>query len=318
MKNILITGISGFVGSYLADYFIRHEKEIHIHGFDLVAPHCSPGSDIHFHLADLLDKGLAEELIQQIRPAVIIHLASFSSVGDSWRDPIKSFKNNTNIFLNLLEITHSLKIPCRILSVGSSEEYGIVKNGDLPLTEDKPLNPVSPYAVARVAQEQLSHIYAKGFGMDIVCTRSFNHIGPGQTDKFVVSSIGKQFAEIKKGEREKLHIGNTAIIRDFLDVRDVVRAYYLLIKKGRGGETYNICSGQGISVAQIIALYAEISGLDPQVETRPELLRPVENPVVTGSFEKLAAHVGWQPEITLMNSLRDIYAYWLEHVTSKH
>jgi GDP-4-dehydro-6-deoxy-D-mannose reductase len=314
MKNLLITGISGFVGSYLADYCKRNEQNIRIHGFDVSAPPDSRSAAYQYHQADLLDKAHIEELIQEISPDTIIHLASFSSVGDSWRDPIKSFKNNTTIFLNLLEITHRLKIPCRILSVGSSEEYGIVRTGDLPLTEDLPLNPVSPYAVARVAQEQLSHIYAKGFGMDIVCTRSFNHIGPGQADKFVVSSIGRQFAETKKSRRDKLHIGNTAIIRDFLDVRDVVRAYYLLIKKGRSGETYNICSGQGISVAQLIDLYAELSGISPQVETRPELLRPVENPVVTGSYEKLAAHTGWKPEITLLHSLRDIYAYWLEHI----
>lgn len=314
MKNLLITGISGFVGSYLADYCVRNEQKISIHGLDISAPPGGNDAPYHYYQADLLDKARVEALIQTINPDTIIHLASFSSVGDSWKDPIKSFKNNTTIFLNLLEITHSLKLPCRILSVGSSEEYGIVRTGDLPLTEDLPLNPVSPYAVARVAQEQLSHIYAKGFGMDIVCTRSFNHIGPGQADKFVVSSIGRQFAEIKNGKREKLHVGNTAIIRDFLDVRDVVRAYYLLIKKGRIGETYNICSGQGISVAQLIDLYTEISGITPQVETRPELLRPVENPVVTGSYEKLAAHAGWKPEITLIHSLRDIYAYWLEHV----
>jgi len=314
MKSLLITGISGFVGSYLADYCALNEQHISIHGFDISAPPNDRKAAYYYHKTDLLDKGHIETLIQEINPDTIVHLASFSSVGDSWRDPIKSFKNNTTIFLNLLEITHSLKIKCRILSVGSSEEYGIVRTADLPLTEDLPLNPVSPYAVARVAQEQLSHIYAKGFGMDIVCTRSFNHIGPGQADKFVVSSIGKQFAEIKKGKRGKLHIGNTAIIRDFLDVRDVVRAYYLLLKKGKCGETYNICSGQGIAIAQLIDLYAEISGIAPQVETRPELLRPVENPVVTGSYEKLAAHAGWKPEITLINSLRDIYAYWLEQV----
>jgi GDP-4-dehydro-6-deoxy-D-mannose reductase len=314
MKNLLITGISGFVGSYLADYCVALEKNMSIHGFDISAQPDGPNPAYHYHQADLLDKGRIEALIQQMNPDTIIHLASFSSVGDSWRDPIKSFKNNTTIFLNLLEITHSLKIHCRILSVGSSEEYGIVRTGDLPLTENLPLNPVSPYAVARVAQEQLSHIYAKGFGMDIVCTRSFNHIGPGQADKFVVSSIGKQFAEIKKGRRKKLHIGNTAIIRDFLDVRDVVRAYYLLIKKGKSGETYNICSGQGISIAQLIALYAELSGVTPQVETMQELLRPVENPVVTGSYEKLAAHAGWKPQITLIDSLRDIYAHWMKTV----
>jgi len=313
MKNLLITGISGFVGSYLADYCARNEQNISIHGLDISAASGCRDAPYLYYQADLLDKDRVEALIEEINPDTIIHLASFSSVGDSWKDPIKSFKNNTTIFLNLLEITHSLKIPCRILSVGSSEEYGIVRTDDLPLTEKLPLNPVSPYAVARVAQEQLSHIYAKGFGMDIVCTRSFNHIGPGQADKFVVSSIGRQFAEIKKGAREKLHVGNTAIIRDFLDVRDVVRAYYLLIKKGSAGETYNICSGQGISVAQLIDLYAEISDVTPQVETRPELLRPVENPVVIGSYEKLAAHAGWKPEITLIHSLRDIYAYWLEH-----
>jgi len=311
MMKIVITGVSGFVGDYLIKHILTEEPDVQILGLDAVAPRWKYGAAVACRQVDLLDRDRTEGLLRDIKPDCIIHLASFSSVADSWKDPIRSFKNNTNIFLNLLEIVHALQLQCRILSIGSSEEYGIVKDGDLPLRESMSLNPVSPYAVARVAQEQLSAIYAKGFSMDIVCTRSFNHIGPGQPDKFVVSSIGKQFAEIKRGLRETLYIGSTGIIRDFLDVRDVVRAYYLLVKKGARGEVYNICSGRGISIGELIDMFSETSGISPAAEVRAELQRPVENPKIIGSYEKINAHVGWQPEITLRESIKDIYEYWL-------
>jgi len=215
-----------------------------------------------------------------------------------------------NIFLNLLEAVHRHAPACRILSVGSSEEYGIVTQDDTPLREDRPLRPVSPYAVARVAQENLSMVYAGGFNMDIVCTRSFNHIGAGQSDMFVVSSIARKFAEVMTGRRRSIVAGDTSIVRDFLDVRDVVRAYYLLLKNGKRGEVYNVCSGRGIPVSGIITTLMEITGTSPPVELDQSLLRPVENRVVIGSNAKLHELTGWQPEIALKDTLAAILEYW--------
>ena len=177
-----------------------------------------------------------KSLIEEIQPDYIVHLAAQSSVAESWKTPVDSFMNNTNIFLNIIDTVRLNDFTARVLSVGSSEQYGIVSEKDLPLDEKSPQKPANPYAVARVAQEQLARIYAEGYGLDICCTRSFNHCGPGQSDRFVVSSIVRQFVQIAHGAQEPVvHIGNGSIVRDFIDVRDVVMAYYLLLTGGNAG-----------------------------------------------------------------------------------
>jgi len=313
MKRILVTGCAGFVGEYLIDYILQQEHGAEIFGIDVIEPRKRYPERVFYSQINLLDRERVENVLEHIDPDCIVHLASFSSVGDSWKNPITSFKNNTNIFLNVLETVHVMGLKCRILSPGSSEQYGIVQEEDLPITEQAPLQPVSPYAAARIAQEHLSLIYARSFGLDVVCTRSFNHIGPGQPDKFVISSIAKQFAENKLGLKKGLLLGNIRVVRDFLDVRDVVGAYYLLLKKGERGEVYNVCSGKGIPLLTIIKSFSKISGLEPSVEVSKTLLRPMENPMVVGSHEKIAK-LGWYPGIALHDSLRDIYEYWMDGV----
>ena len=218
----------------------------------------------------------------------------------------------TTIFLNLVELVRISNNNCRILSVGSSEEYGDVAENDLPLTEEHPLKPLSSYAVARVSQEMLSKIYADGFALDIIMTRSFNHIGPGQKDIFVISSFAKQLVQLSKNIESKatLTTGNLSVIRDFLDVRDVVKAYYLLLKKGRSGEVYNICSGNGILLSDIISKMSEILNLSIETKINPDLIRPNENKKIIGSYQKIKNELGWQPEIPLNKSLEDIIRYW--------
>jgi GDP-4-dehydro-6-deoxy-D-mannose reductase len=243
-----------------------------------------------------------------------VHLASFSSVGFSWTDPVESFRNNTNIFLNVLEGVRRDAPTARILSVGSSEEYGLVAEADLPLVETTPLHPLSPYAVARVAQEHLGEVYARGYGLDIVATRSFNHVGAGQSPQFVVSALGKQFAELARGRRDRLEVGTTSVVRDFLDVRDVVTAYTGLLDRGTRGEVFNICSGRGTSIAGVIEMFAQIAGVTPRIEIDPTKVRPVENDRVIGSHAKLTAAIGWRPTIGLADSLRAIYEDWLARV----
>jgi GDP-4-dehydro-6-deoxy-D-mannose reductase len=256
--------------------------------------------------------------LADVVPEYILHLASVRSVALSWQMPLESFVNNTNIFLNLVEAVRVANMKCRILSVGSSEEYGDVPEQDLPLTEAHSLQPVSPYAVARVSQEMLSTIYAKGYKLDIVISRSFNHIGPGQKDKFVVSSFAKQLVQLAVNglAEKKIITGNLEIIRDFLDVRDVVKAYYLLLKKGTSGEVYNICSGRGIVLKDIILKMSEALGIKTIIEINPLLIRPNENKKVTGSYKKLHTELGWQPSISLEESIRDLIVYWQQELAS--
>ncbi|MBM4315634.1 MAG: NAD-dependent epimerase/dehydratase family protein, partial [Deltaproteobacteria bacterium] len=202
MKKYLITGYSGFVSRHFLEYLDKNEAHASIKGLDVQNPEFpqSPYRQIRvdFEKIDLLDHGRVENIIFNFQPDYIVHLASYSSVSFSWKEPILSFQNNMNIYLNLLESVRKLNLPARILSIGSSEEYGNVDEKSLPLTEAHRPSPVSPYAVARVSQEMISKVYVDGYGLDIVMTRSFNHIGPFQRDLFVGSSFARQLVEIKK------------------------------------------------------------------------------------------------------------------------
>jgi GDP-4-dehydro-6-deoxy-D-mannose reductase len=311
VKKYLITGCAGFVGRHFLNYLNGLNEPISVLGLDRNIAAYTPGlfgnMECAFHKADLLQSHEWEPLIDAFRPDYIVHLASFSSVAFSWINPIDSFSNNTNVFLNLLERVRKVNPACRILSVGSSEEYGVCGPEQLPLKEDSPLNPVSPYAVARVSQELLSQVYVNGFGCDIVMTRSFNHIGPGQLDSFVISSFARQLLAIQQGGVAPVMVtGNTAIVRDFVDVRDVVRAYDGLLRHGRSGHIYNICSGSGISLKSVIDQMAHILGVTVTQKVNPDLVRPNDNPMIVGSFEKINAEIGWAPRISLDQSLRDI------------
>jgi GDP-4-dehydro-6-deoxy-D-mannose reductase len=311
MKKILITGYSGFVSGHLLDYLRQAGDQCEIIGLSRVNSAGGAGNQkIRTVHADLNDRRKIAVILGEIRPQQIIHLASDSSVAHSWQSPVESFQNNTNIFLNLVEGVRTLQFSCRILSIGSSEEYGVVDAKYIPITEDTPFNPVSPYAVARVSQELLSRIYANGYGMDIVITRSFNHIGPGQKDNFVISSFAKQIIEIKKGKKAVLQVGNIDVIRDFLDVRDVVKAYMLLLESGRSGQVYNICSGKGHSLKQVLDMMMMIAGVEIEYHINKDLIRPADNPVIIGSHDKIKKECGWQPGISLEKSLADILQYW--------
>jgi GDP-4-dehydro-6-deoxy-D-mannose reductase len=314
--RILITGFSGFVSHHFLDFLEANEKNVTILGTDKNIPSFDfsgyKNLSVEFRQANLLDKDVVTGLVNEFKPQYLLHLASFSSVGSSWVHPVESFNNNLNIFLNLIDEMRLNKIQCRVLSIGSSEEFGNVTASELPLTEEKELKPVSPYAVARVSQEMLSRIYAHGYGLDIVLTRSFNHIGPGQKDIFVVSSFAKQLIEMAKGQNNsrQLVTGNVSIVRDFVDVRDVVRAYYLLLKNGRRGEVYNICSGNGISLADIINKMCAQLNIKIDIAVDENRIRPMDNKIIIGSNAKIKNELEWQPTISIDESLRDIIAYW--------
>jgi len=321
-KTILITGVSGFVGGHYCSFLCNTHKDWVIHGisrsepsWDFLPDEETIQESLIFHQGDLLDEKNTDALIKEILPDYILHLAAFSSVAESWQQPRLAFLNNTNAFLNVAESVRLNTTPCRILSVGSSEEYGIVNSHYLPLKEDCYNRPANPYAVARVSQENLANIYTRGYGVDICCTRSFNHIGPGQRTKFVISSIAKQFAEIAiKKTNPVIEIGNGTIIRDFVDIVDVIRAYDAIFMQGHKGEIYNICSGQGHTIIQIIEMYSELLDLPVRIEQQNNLIRPIDNPVLFGDYKKIYDHTGWKPQVPLDKSLNKIYNYWYKKI----
>lgn len=315
MEKFLITGFSGFVSKYFLEYLESLETNVDVIGIDINYPEFDILEFKHvrcsFRKIDLLDKNQVDNIIYLFQPNYILHLASFSSVAFSWKNPVASFSNNTNIFLNLLEQIRAMNLPCRVLSIGSSEEYGNVTSNDIPLTEKHLLAPVSPYAVARVSQELMSKVYIDGYGLDIIITRSFNHIGPGQRDIFVISSFAKKLIDIKKNNKPcEIVTGDLSIVRDFLDVRDVVKAYYALLKFGRKGEIYNVCSGIGTSLESIIIQMTDLLGLKITTEIDPALIRPSDNRIIIGSNEKLKTETGWNVTYSLTDSLADILEYW--------
>lgn len=273
--------------------------------FDLAAFH---RIKITYHTVNLLETDSVRNLLEQFRPDYIVHLASFSSVAYSWKHPVTCFQNNTNIFLNIIAAVQELNLKCRVLSVGSSEEYGNVAEQDLPLREDNSLLPCSPYAVARVAQEMLSHVYADSYGVDIVMTRSFNHIGPWQDTRFVVPGFISRIAAIRNAGKSQgvIETGDLSIVRDFVDVRDVVRAYHDLLLYGKSGELYNVCSGLGNRLSDIVEMIARILEVDIDTVVKPEYIRLNDNHVIVGSYEKINRDIGWRPLIPIGRTIADM------------
>ena len=318
MDKYLITGYAGFVGYHFLNYLNTITKEkILIIGIDINEPYDFSEWDfnnleiIHKSI-NLIDYKSVSEIICEYKPNYILHLAALSSVGKSWEEPSLCFSNNTGIFLNICEAVRNVNLKCRILSVGSSEEYGFVKEEQLPLKEDMIINPANPYAVTKMAQESLAYVYSLGFGIDIVCTRSFNHIGPRQRDNFVVASFAKQVAKavVEKKETFVMTTGNLNVIRDFLDVRDVVKAYYLLLKNGKTGEVYNVCSGEGVNLEVIINELSTISKISISTNLNPDLVRPNDIPTIIGCNNKLKRDTNWERDYSLQNTIKDTLEYW--------
>lgn len=320
IKKFLITGFSGFVSRHFVEYLENNEIDAVVRGVDILEPDLQQKDFKHvqfdFNKIDLLEKCEVEKVLSEFQPHYILHLASFSSVAFSWKEPNISFQNNTNIFLNLLEAVRKLNLAARILSIGSSEEYGNVKSTDLPLTEEHPLAPVSPYAVARMSQELLSKIYAQGYGLDIVMTRSFNHIGPFQKDVFVLPSFVRQMVGMKNNGcgPHQLRTGDITVIRDFIDVRDVAAAYYQLLTSGEKGQVYNVCSGRGWSLKETIDKISAKLEIEVQVIPDKALFRPDDNRAIIGSNEKIRHAVNWMPQYSLEDSLHQMIAYWRRQI----
>lgn len=315
MEKILITGLSGFVAKHFLAFLDSKHIRTQVLGID-IQPFSTFSEfkyiDFSYVCVDLLQKEEIERILFQFQPEYILHLASYSSVAFSWKNPILSFQNNVNIFLNLLEVIRKYSLNTRILSIGSSEEYGNVNSSEIPLKETSRLDPLSPYAVARVSQEMLSRLYANSYNQDIVMTRSFNHIGPGQSDVFVVSSFVRRILEAKlTGEQNiELPVGNIDIVRDFLDVRDVVEAYYKLLHHGKKGEVYNVCSGRAVRLSEILAIIADLLEVKIIPIVDESFIRPNDNMLIVGDNSKLCKDTEWYPKYNLKESINDIIQYW--------
>ena len=316
-KTILITGFSGFVATHFVEYIYNNDSEYNIVGIDINPPAFDYSIfkdklQIAFHQVNLLNTGELYKIFGEVMPEYVLHLAAFSSVAYSWKHPEESFKNNSNIFLNLIQVIKEIKPDCRVLSVGSSEEYGNVAHENVPIRENQEINPLSPYAVARVSQEMLSKVYVDAYGLNIIMTRSFNHIGPRQSERFVVPSFINRILDLKDqgiacGEIET---GNLEIIRDFVDVRDVVRAYWLLLQDGTPGEIYNICSGRGIKLADIVRIVADKIGVNITTRVNPEYVRPNDNMEIVGSCYKIESELGWKPTRKIEETIYDMILYY--------
>ena len=312
MENkFFITGFSGFVSWHFLEYLEVNKIKANVFGLDNEIPNFNFENYKYikctFKKIDLLIQSDVQLILSNFKPNYLLHLASYSSVAYSWDFPNESFKNNTNIFLNILEAVRTLKIESRILSIGSSEEYGNISIKNLPLKETSPLNPISPYAVARVSQEMLSKIYYDGYGLDIIMTRSFNHIGNRQKETFVIPSFAKQLVGLKKNNTDPiLNVGDISIIRDFIDVRDVVDAYFKLLHQGKSGEIYNVCSGKGMSLENVIKIMCDILNINITTIINNKFIRPNDNKIIIGCNDKLKKDTNWVPKYDLEQSLKEI------------
>lgn len=314
MKKILITGASGFVGGWLAEHLLSQGNS-EIYGTYLTedSKDSSPVKDkITFIQANLSQTTEIESIIADVRPDEVYHLAALASVGSSFIDPIATFHNNIDVEIFLLESLRSNKLTdTRVLIVGSAEVYGNVKSTDLPIDEEVSLRPASPYAVTKIAQDFLGYQYHLSYKMPLIRVRPFNHIGPRQSTGFVVADFAKQIAEIENGKQDPvIMVGNLEAKRDFTDVRDMVRAYSLILEKGIAGDVYNIGSGKSIKIADVLDMLIGMSDVKIEKETDPTKLRPSDVPEIVCNNTKIRNITSWEPTISLDTTLKDTLEYW--------
>jgi GDP-4-dehydro-6-deoxy-D-mannose reductase len=250
-------------------------------------------------------------VIEEIRPDYIFHLAAQSFVPTSWKAPTESLTTNVIGQLNVFEAVRKINLPCRIQIACSSEEYGMVLPDELPIKETNPLRPLSPYAVSKVGQDMLGYQYYMSYKMNIVRTRGFNHTGPRRGPVFVCSDFAKQIVEIERGKKPPvISVGNLEAKRDFTDVRDMVKGYWLSLEKGKEGAVYNICSGKAYRIQEILDKLIELSGVDLEVKQDPNRMRPSDVPVLQGDNGRFRKDTGWEPEIPMERTLSDLLDFW--------
>ncbi len=318
-ERILITGGTGFAGSHLIEFLLSQgEKDIH------TTTYSNPDQLImdwlpvdHIHQVNLLDLTAANELIERLKPTQIYHLAAIAEVSSSFTQAEKILVSNVTLQLNLLEAVRQYAPSCRVLIVGSGQEYDVLRpsfrSNPEPLMEDAPLGPSNPYAVSKVSQDLLGLAYHYSYQLDIVRVRPFNHIGERQTAQFAVASFAQQIAQIEQHQQTELRVGNLSAQRDICDVKDVVRAYHLVMTAGARGEVYNIGSGIPRSMQEILDHLISLSSQEIPVVIDQDRFRPVDIPSITADISKITM-LGWSPAIELDVTLRRVLEYWRDQI----
>jgi GDP-4-dehydro-6-deoxy-D-mannose reductase len=312
--RVLITGITGFVGSHLSEFLIK--KGFEVFG-TTTSGKPSPSERIKIFNCDIRDAAGIKNIISDIKPNQIYHLSGISFPPDSFKNPRMTFDVNFYGTMNLLEAVRELGLDSHILYVGSSDEYGAVADRYIPISEDCPLNPLNPYAASKVSANMLCYSYVKTYDMNIVMVRPFNHTGAGQRADFVCSDFAKQIAEIESGDKKLvIYTGNLDAERDFSDVRDIVSAYHLALEKGVSGDVYNICSERAYSIRWVLHTLLGFAKLSVEIKEDPSKLRAADIKILKGDCSKFKLISGWKPSIPFEKTLRDLLDYWREKIVS--
>ena len=302
MSRVLIFGAGGFVGSYLCKEFLNNGYKVS--GTDKGEGSALP-SEVDFYKTDLMQADEVKKLIGQIQPDIIVNLAAISSVGASWNMPQTTMAINVIGALNIMEAARKSEQKPRILFVGSSEEYVISEN---PLDENTQLNANNPYGISKVTQEQLAKLYREQYGLKIYYVRPFNHTGIGQRDTFVLPSFCKQVAEIdKSGKDGKIQVGNLKVKRDFSHVKDVVRAYRMIVESDNCNQIYNVGSGNAYSLEDMLTYIIGLSDQNIQIEVDQNRIRPTDQPVICCDRSLIGTELGWEPQYNVYDALREMY-----------
>ncbi|MCY3836864.1 MAG: GDP-mannose 4,6-dehydratase [Anaerolineaceae bacterium] len=309
--RILITGVNGFVGRHLATHLQRERPQQRLFGTALEGD-WAPG--IAGRQLDLCDEASTRQLIDEIKPNVIYHLAAQAFVPRSFEYPWETLENNIRAQLNILEACLSAGIQPRIVIVSSGEIYGAVSPSELPIAETAALRPNSPYSVSKVTQDLLAYQYFVASGLPILRARPFNHFGPGQNTRFMAADFARQVVRMECGAAPILQVGNLETRRDFTDVRDIVRAYVCLAEQGEAGEAYNIASGVSHSGGNVVRVLQELTAVRFRVAVQRERFRPSDAPAILGDASRLRSTTGWEPQIPFRQSLCDILQQFREEM----
>jgi GDP-4-dehydro-6-deoxy-D-mannose reductase len=310
----LITGMTGFAGSHLAEYLLsRGDCEVHgtMRWRSRTENITQLGNRITTHVCDIRDATAMYELIRDLKPDRIYHLAAQSFVPMSWVAPTETMTTNVIGQTNIFEAVRAVGCPTRVQIACSSEEYGLVLPEETPIKETNPLRPLSPYAVSKVAQDLMGYQYHQSYGMHTIRTRGFNHTGPRRGDVFVTSNFAKQIVDIEKGRQAPvIHVGNLEAVRDFTDVRDTVVAYYLALEKGKPGDVYNVATGKGYKVREMLDILLSFSTVKIETRQDPKRMRPSDVELLLGDATKLRKQTGWEPKYKFEQTMKDLLDYW--------
>nr|CBH38553.1 putative NAD dependent epimerase/dehydratase [uncultured archaeon] len=312
-KRVLITGISGFVGSHLAEFFLERGLEVYgtIRWRSKLDNIKHIQDKVRLIETDIKDAHSMQKTIDEVEPDYVFHLAAQSFVPTSWKAPSETVSANILGTVNLFEAIRNSNSDPRIQVAGSSEEYGMVFPDEIPIKETNPLRPMSPYAVSKVATDLFGYQYHQSYGLKIVRTRAFNHTGPRRGEPFVTSNFAKQVAEIEKGLKEPvIHVGNLNAQRDFTDVRDIVNAYWLSVHKCKFGEVYNICSGVAREIQSVFDILQGMVDVQIEVKQDPERMRPSDVEILMCDCSKFRERTGWVPKIAFKDTMKDLLDYW--------